>query len=197
MTSDSENKFKYSAQRANRTTSKFSIATVTAPTRSASAIPPAALAQQRERERLSSSSSSSTSTTSTSTMITPTRAPGRCLPHELRCVSGKCITVNQLCDKVKNPPTQLNLTQPQNIFLFMQQVDCPDAADEIMCVYRERPSTRVVTTAKPTMRTKTTTTPNPTLPTTTINPTTATPTASNTTRRAMRNSPNRSRKPKS
>lgn len=98
MTSDSENKFKYSAQRANRTTSKFSIATVTAPTRSASAIPPAALAQQQERERLSSSTSSSS--TSTSTMITPTRAPGRCLPHELRCVSGKCITVNQLCDKV-------------------------------------------------------------------------------------------------
>lgn len=103
MTSDSENKFKYSAQRANRTTSKFNIATVTAPTRSASAIPPAALAQQRERERLSTSSgssSTSTSSTSTSTMITPTRAPGRCLPHELRCVSGKCITVNQLCDKV-------------------------------------------------------------------------------------------------
>ncbi|KAL7740822.1 hypothetical protein ACLKA6_013673 [Drosophila palustris] len=174
MTSDSETKFKYSSQRANRTASKFSIPTATVPTRSASAIPPSALAQQRERERItlisttgSPSTTPSTTYPTSSPMITPTRTPGRCLPHELRCVSGKCITVNQLCDK---------------------QVDCPDAADEIMCVYRERPSARVVTTAAAiTMKaTPTTTTTTPTTTTTTT-----------TTRRALRTNPNRSRKPKS
>ncbi|KAH8403226.1 hypothetical protein KR222_008210 [Zaprionus bogoriensis] len=170
MTSDSENKFKYSAQRTNRTSSKFNIATVTAPTRSASAIPPAALAQQRERERISS-----TSSTTSSPMIPPTRAPGRCLPHELRCVSGKCITVNQLCDK---------------------QVDCPDAADEIMCVYRERPSARITSTTTTTTTTSTTTMRTPTTTATVSSPNAPT-TTPNTTRRAMRTSPNRSRKPKS
>ncbi|XP_023165900.2 uncharacterized protein LOC111596075 [Drosophila hydei] len=172
MTSDSENKFKYSAQRTNRTSSnKFSISTATVPTRSASAIPPSTLAQQRERERvtsISSSSSSSTSSSTSTTIATPTRTPGRCLPHELRCVSGKCITVNQLCDK---------------------QIDCPDAADEIMCVYRERPSVRGVST---TTTTKTT----PTTHTTTAAAPTTTP-AMTTTRRSVRTSPNRSRKPKS
>ncbi|EDW04848.1 GH19622 [Drosophila grimshawi] len=168
MTSDSENKFKYSSQRTNRTASKFSVPTATVPTRSASAIPTAALAQQREWERITMTTSSPTSSTTASTMATPTAAPGRCLPHELRCVSGKCITVNQLCDK---------------------QVDCPDAADEIMCVYRERPSARVVTTTTTTMRTTPTTT-------TTIAPTT-TPTTTTTTRRSVRTNPNRSRKPKS
>ncbi|KAH8293092.1 hypothetical protein KR044_001649, partial [Drosophila immigrans] len=182
MTSDSETKFKYSSQRANRTSSKFSIPTATAPTRSASAIPPSALAQQRERERVtdqlisntgsppSSSSSSSTTTSSTtdSTLITTaTRAVGRCLPHELRCVSGKCITVDQLCDK---------------------QVDCPDAADEIMCVYRERPSARLSTTTP--KAATITTAPTTMLPLTTT-------TATTTTRRATRPNPNRSRKPKS
>ncbi|XP_053958821.1 uncharacterized protein LOC128863608 isoform X2 [Anastrepha ludens] len=39
-----------------------------------------------------------------------------CAPHHLRCVSGECITVNQLCDK---------------------KIDCPDGADELMCVYKE------------------------------------------------------------
>ncbi|EDW64240.1 atrial natriuretic peptide-converting enzyme [Drosophila virilis] len=180
MTSDSENKFKYSAQRANRTTSKFSISTATVPTRTASAIPPSALAQQRERERIAISSSSSSTSTTSSTMATPTRAPGRCLPHELRCVSGKCITVDQLCDK---------------------QIDCPDAADEIMCVYRERPSVRgltTTTTMKTTPTTILTTTTAPAIITTTT--TTAAPTTTppmTTTRRSVRTSPNRSRKPKS
>ncbi|XP_017855338.1 uncharacterized protein LOC108608464 [Drosophila busckii] len=177
MTSDSENKFKYSAQRANRTSSKFSITTATMPTRSASAIPNSALLQQRERERIatftssssssssgSNSGSSTTTTTTTTTELTPTRATGRCLPHELRCVSGKCITVNQLCDK---------------------QIDCPDAADEIMCVYRERPSARISTTTTTTTTAKTTTT-------------TTTPAISTTTtRRNVRTTANRSRKPKS
>ncbi|XP_060665948.1 uncharacterized protein LOC132798198 [Drosophila nasuta] len=168
MTSDSETKFKYSSQRANRTTSKLSIPTATAPTRSASAIPPSALAQQRERERLtdqliSNTGSPPSSTTSTTDSSLITRAPGRCQPHELRCVSGKCITVDQLCDK---------------------QVDCPDAADEIMCVYRERPSARLSTT---------------TLKATTITTaaTTMLPQTTTTTRRATRPNPNRSRKPKS
>lgn len=107
MTSDSENKFKYSAQRANRTSVKFSVATAPTPAaRTASAIPSSALAQQRERERVTTSTSTTTTTTSRpSTTLQPpyevVAAVGGCQPHELRCVSGKCITVNQLCDKVR------------------------------------------------------------------------------------------------
>ncbi|XP_017020791.1 uncharacterized protein [Drosophila kikkawai] len=180
MTSDSENKFKYS-QRSNRTSVKFSVATATTPAaRTASAIPGSALAQQRERERVTSTTS--TTTTSTTTPKPPTTtvaspmevvtAPGGCLPHELRCLSGKCITVSQLCDK---------------------QIDCPDAADELMCVYRERPIAR---------RTTTTTTPPAPTPTTPIATTTTTKTTTTSnpvtsTRRPLRTTPSRSRKPKS
>ncbi|XP_001356455.4 uncharacterized protein [Drosophila pseudoobscura] len=175
MTSDSENKFKYS-QRANRTSVKFSISGPTTPAaRTASAIPSSALVQQRGR-------TTSTSTTTTTTKAPPTTqtavtAPGGCLPHELRCVSGKCITVSQLCDK---------------------QIDCPDAADELMCVYRERPSGRRTTTTS-----STTSTPKP--PRATPTPTSSARTTSTnhsakgstTTRRSVRTTPNRSRKPKS
>ncbi|XP_037917110.1 uncharacterized protein LOC119655336 isoform X3 [Hermetia illucens] len=49
-----------------------------------------------------------------------TPGPNQCPNGELRCVSGKCITVEQLCDKT---------------------IDCPDGADEAMCVYKEAPST--------------------------------------------------------
>ncbi|XP_059608189.1 uncharacterized protein LOC132256028 [Phlebotomus argentipes] len=38
-----------------------------------------------------------------------------CPEGELRCISGRCISVNQLCDKI---------------------TDCPDGADEAMCVYK-------------------------------------------------------------
>ncbi|KAH8249245.1 hypothetical protein KR032_007584 [Drosophila birchii] len=175
MTSDSETKFKYS-QRSNRTSVKFSVATATTPSgRTASAIPGSALAQQRERERVTSTTSTTTSRATSkppTTEASPTEvvtAPGGCLPHELRCLSGKCITVSQLCDK---------------------QIDCPDAADELMCVYRERPIARRTTT--------TTTTTPPSTPTTTI--TTITTTTSNpvtSTRRPLRTTPSRSRKPKS
>ncbi|XP_054083346.1 uncharacterized protein LOC105216648 [Zeugodacus cucurbitae] len=53
------------------------------------------------------------------------KAPANtCAPHQLRCVSGKCITVNQLCDK---------------------KIDCPDGADELMCVYNEQRSSTTTT----------------------------------------------------
>ncbi|KAH8282188.1 hypothetical protein KR054_006085 [Drosophila jambulina] len=176
MTSDSENKFKYS-QRSNRTSVKFSVATATTPAaRTASAIPGSALAQQRERERVTSSTSTTTTPKPPTTVATPTEvvtAPGGCLPHELRCLSGKCITVSQLCDK---------------------QIDCPDAADELMCVYRERPIARRTTTTSPPTPTPTTTI------TTTTKTTTSTSTSSNpvtSTRRPLRTTPSRSRKPKS
>ncbi|EDW77766.2 uncharacterized protein Dwil_GK24663 [Drosophila willistoni] len=180
MTSDSENKFKYSAQRTNRTTSKFSLVPSTTPAaRTASAIPSSALLQQRERERRVSTTTTSTTTprttttattSATSTNPTTRSSPGStsCQPHELRCVSGKCITVSQLCDK---------------------QVDCPDAADELMCVYRERPSGR---RGSSTSTTRTTATILPDSPTPSTVMTTTT-----TTRRSIRTTPNRSRKPKS
>ncbi|XP_018796873.1 PREDICTED: uncharacterized protein LOC108973834 [Bactrocera latifrons] len=47
-----------------------------------------------------------------------------CAPHQLRCVSGECITVNQLCDK---------------------KIDCPDGADELMCIYKEQRSSTTTT----------------------------------------------------
>ncbi|XP_017099329.3 uncharacterized protein [Drosophila bipectinata] len=192
MTSDSENKFKYSAQRANRTSVKFSVATAPTPAaRTASAIPSSALAQQRERERVTSTTSTTTTTTSRpSTTIQPRyemlASVGGCQPHELRCVSGKCITVNQLCDK---------------------QIDCPDAADELMCVYRDRGRKTSTTTSTTTTKSPSTTSKPPTTAplttkttagtTTTTSTTTTNPVTSTSTRRPPRTTPNRSRKPKS
>ncbi|XP_063708737.1 uncharacterized protein LOC134837298 [Culicoides brevitarsis] len=46
---------------------------------------------------------------------TLTTSRSQCPEGQLRCVSGKCITVQQICDKV---------------------ADCPDGADESMCVYK-------------------------------------------------------------
>ncbi|KAH8412131.1 hypothetical protein KR009_000019 [Drosophila setifemur] len=192
MTSDSENKFKYSSQRANRTSSKFIMATAPTPAaRTASAIPSSALAQQRDRDRAPSTTSTTTSAKPPTTLAAPREvvtAPGGCLPGELRCVSGKCITVLQLCDK---------------------QIDCPDAADELMCVYRERgrrtTSTSTTSTTTTTIKPPTTTLTAPlttTKTTTTAAATTTTKTITTTnpvtsTRRSLRTTPNRSRKPKS
>lgn len=50
--------------------------------------------------------------TAYSTISTSHSSP--CPENELRCISGLCITTSQLCDK---------------------KVDCPDGADEAMCVY--------------------------------------------------------------
>ncbi|XP_030383813.1 mucin-5AC [Scaptodrosophila lebanonensis] len=149
MTSDSENKFKYSAQRANRTSSKFSI--------SSTPLRTAASAQAQQRVVASTVATPTRTSTSHRTLKT-------CAPHELRCVSGKCITVSQLCDK---------------------QIDCPDAADELMCVYRDRLNARRGLNATTTSSSTTTT------PATTTSTTTTT-----TTRRTVRTTINRSRKPK-
>ncbi|XP_034668527.1 uncharacterized protein LOC117901750 [Drosophila subobscura] len=184
MTSDSENKFKYS-QRANRTSVKFSVSggATTPAARTASAIPSAALVQQRGR---TTTTTTTTTTTSSTTQAPPTAqtavtAPGGCLPHELRCVSGKCITVSQLCDK---------------------QIDCPDAADELMCVYRERPSGRRTSSSSTSTSSTTTTTTKPSrLPATSSSRTASSSSSksSATTRRPLRTTatPTRSRKPKS
>ncbi|XP_055593879.1 uncharacterized protein LOC129745072 isoform X2 [Uranotaenia lowii] len=53
---------------------------------------------------------------STSRDFLTTAHASPCPEGELRCVSGICISVNQLCDRV---------------------ADCPDGADEAMCVYKE------------------------------------------------------------
>ncbi|XP_021706987.1 uncharacterized protein LOC5570998 isoform X2 [Aedes aegypti] len=53
---------------------------------------------------------------STSRAFLTTAHASPCPEGELRCVSGICISVSQLCDKVS---------------------DCPDGADEAMCVYKE------------------------------------------------------------
>ncbi|XP_039432154.1 uncharacterized protein LOC120414895 isoform X2 [Culex pipiens pallens] len=53
---------------------------------------------------------------STSRAFLTTAHASPCPEGELRCVSGICISVSQLCDKV---------------------TDCPDGADEAMCVYKD------------------------------------------------------------
>ncbi|XP_013109570.2 uncharacterized protein LOC106088543 [Stomoxys calcitrans] len=91
MTSDTENNFKISAARGNRSTG-------TTPLQPAASIL-VAISTEPPSKRVPSAV---------------------CAPHELRCVSGKCITVEQLCDKIK---------------------DCPDGFDELMCVYKDRTTT--------------------------------------------------------
>lgn len=75
-----------------------------------------------------------------------TALPTICPAGELRCVNGNCITISQLCDKVPTHSYSCNSYD----FLFIrslsvllsfgldraQVTDCPDGADEAMCVYR-------------------------------------------------------------
>ncbi|XP_037817584.1 uncharacterized protein LOC119607653 [Lucilia sericata] len=105
MTSDSENKFKFSSARENRTTNRFSSSTTP--------LQPAA--------------SNIISITTEPPKIAPQLQPSpkvplaACAAHQLRCVSGKCITVDQLCDKI---------------------IDCPDGFDELSCTYKDRTTTQ-------------------------------------------------------
>lgn len=82
-----------------------------------------------------------------------TEYPTTCPAGELRCVNGNCITISQLCDKVEyhfidrySVKFSVHL---YNIVLFLffllihldrfdgtQVTDCPDGADEAMCVYQ-------------------------------------------------------------
>ncbi|XP_037961140.1 uncharacterized protein LOC119690202 [Teleopsis dalmanni] len=108
MTSDSENKLKYSAARTNRTSSKTS--TNTTPLQPAASVQIAV------------------------TTDAPKIPVATCSDQQLRCVSGKCITVQQICDKI---------------------MDCPDGADELMCVYKERRTTTTrYTISEPTTTTR-------------------------------------------
>uniref|UniRef100_A0A1A9ZD22 FZ domain-containing protein n=1 Tax=Glossina pallidipes TaxID=7398 RepID=A0A1A9ZD22_GLOPL len=101
MTSDTENKFKYSSTNTNRSSSKYS-------------------ANTTPLKPLNTRTLAAISTTET------TKAPSTsCGLHHLRCVSGQCITVDQLCDKKK---------------------DCPDGFDELMCIYKD--NAEVTTTKK-------------------------------------------------
>ena len=80
MTSDSENKFKYSSSRVNRTSSIKYIDTLTT-------TPLKPEASQRIA-------------VTTEIPVNVAAAVASCALHQLRCISGKCITVDQLCDKV-------------------------------------------------------------------------------------------------
>lgn len=79
MTSDSENKLKYSSNRLNRTSSIKYIDTI------ASSL----LLQTEATQKIT-----------ITTEFSNVSEVSSCELHQLRCVSGKCITVDQLCDKV-------------------------------------------------------------------------------------------------
>lgn len=81
-----------------------------------------------------------------------TELPTSCPAGELRCVNGNCITISQLCDKVR-PHVYINeefaCENKQNCDAFnlrgcscfvgldgLKVTDCPDGADEAMCVYQ-------------------------------------------------------------
>lgn len=72
LTSDSENNFKFSSAR------EIPSAASTTPLQPAASIV-VAVSTEPPKERV---------------------PPDACAAHQLRCVSGKCITVDQLCDKV-------------------------------------------------------------------------------------------------
>lgn len=75
--------------------------------------------------------------------------PTTCPAGELRCVNGNCITISQLCDKVCLYVNHKWIAYGRWLrghdcqiffcFLFLvrrcQVTDCPDGADEAMCVY--------------------------------------------------------------
>jgi hypothetical protein len=60
-----------------------------------------------------------------------------CPEGELRCVDGRCISVDQLCDKVKYLILDQCLEIDKNWQkLFIAKVaDCTDGSDEVMCTY--------------------------------------------------------------
>ena len=105
MTSDSENKFKFSSTRENRTTNRFSSSTTPLQPAASNIIaittePPGKVVVQTTTTKTPATLSSLSSSSAT---VTATKLPlEACAAHQLRCVSGKCITVDQLCDKVSS-----------------------------------------------------------------------------------------------
>lgn len=89
MTSDSENNFEISATRGNRSTG-------TTPLQPAASIL-VAVSTEPPQEKV---------------------VAAVCAPHELRCVSGKCITVNQLCDRVSHTPGQSQAQLYTKLYIF-------------------------------------------------------------------------------
>ncbi|XP_036340546.1 uncharacterized protein LOC118749877 [Rhagoletis pomonella] len=113
MTSDTENKFKYSSDTATSRPATCDHSTATSklkvPFSATTPLKPA----HSMRVTVTTEPGSLFKVDNGNGQRAPTKA---CAPHQLRCVSGECITVNELCDK---------------------KIDCPDGADELMCVYKE------------------------------------------------------------
>lgn len=79
-----------------------------------------------------------------------TAPPTACPAGELRCVNGNCITISQLCDKVwvsNSFDERLKHDAVAHFYTFaifhllwlprsIQVTDCPDGADEAMCVHQ-------------------------------------------------------------
>ncbi|XP_012161595.1 uncharacterized protein LOC101450750 [Ceratitis capitata] len=132
MTSDTENKFKYSSA---ATTSRVSTTTTNRNAHGGSSsnrlyfgatTPLKPAASMRIAVTTEPASFTDSTRDDTTDNINPKHpALNTCAPHQLRCVSGECITVNQLCDK---------------------KIDCPDGADELMCIYKEQRSSSTTTT---------------------------------------------------
>ncbi|XP_055372413.1 protein PF3D7_1417600-like [Condylostylus longicornis] len=146
MTSDSQNDFKYSkVMRGNSRTRNSTVTTTTTTSSKRVSGSSSAGSTTRTSLRLTTLSRRGTPSTTTSTTTTTTPEPistkllrtsaqsrrttsptttskdpkdhsTLCPGAQLRCVSGKCINVDQLCDKV---------------------IDCPDGADEARCVYKD------------------------------------------------------------
>ncbi|KAG4078593.1 hypothetical protein HA402_003240 [Bradysia odoriphaga] len=71
--------------------------------------------QDSKEIMMTSDSESDYKYSSTNNVPTNTAHVSPCPQGELRCINGRCITISQLCDKI---------------------TDCPDGADEAMCVYK-------------------------------------------------------------
>lgn len=89
--------------------------------------------QDSKEIMMTSDSESDYKFSSTNNVPSKTAHVSPCPQGELRCVNGRCITLSQLCDKVNG-----RLARRSRLLLntSLQITDCPDGADEAMCVYK-------------------------------------------------------------